>query len=64
MKISDILRQKRPVSFEIFPPKGELSTESFRETLDALSALHPDFISVTCLPVLSNRSTVSRRARI
>ena len=48
MKISDILRQKRPVSFEIFPPKGELSTESFRETLDALSALHPDFISVTC----------------
>ena len=48
MKICDIIRQKRPVSFEIFPPKGELSMKSFRETLDALSALHPDFISVTC----------------
>ena len=48
MKISDMIESKRPVSFEIFPPKGELTMESFRETLSALSALHPDFISVTC----------------
>lgn len=48
MKIRDVLREKNPISFEIFPPKGELSMESFRETLSALSALSPDFISVTC----------------
>ena len=48
MKIADIFRQKKPISFEIFPPKGELSTESFHATLSALSKLSPDYISVTC----------------
>ena len=48
MKIAEIFKQKRPVSFEIFPPKGELSTESFHQTLSALSTLGPDYISVTC----------------
>ena len=48
MKIAEIFRQKRPISFEIFPPKGELSMESFRATLSALSQLSPDYISVTC----------------
>ena len=48
MKICDVLQTKRPVSFEIFPPRGELSMESFRQTLSALSSLSPDFISVTC----------------
>ena len=48
MRIADIFKEKRPVSFEIFPPKGELSMDSFRKTLSALSELSPDFISVTC----------------
>lgn len=48
MRINELFRQKKPISFEIFPPKGELSMDSFRTTLDALSRLHPDFISVTC----------------
>lgn len=48
MRIADIFKEKRPVSFEIFPPKGELSMDSFRETLGALAQLSPDFISVTC----------------
>ncbi|MBQ7541041.1 MAG: methylenetetrahydrofolate reductase [Clostridia bacterium] len=48
MKIADLFREKKPVSFEIFPPKGELSMESFRQTLSALSLLSPDYISVTC----------------
>ncbi len=38
---------KQPVSFEIFPPKGELSLEAAREVADRLSQLAPDFISVT-----------------
>ena len=48
MYISEIFKQKKPISFEIFPPKGELSLESFRETMMSLSKLSPDFISVTC----------------
>lgn len=35
------------LSFEVFPPKKDGEFETAYETLDALSALHPDFISVT-----------------
>lgn len=38
---------KCPVSFEIFPPKGELDIPSFRNMMDGFSKLDPDFISVT-----------------
>lgn len=38
---------KCPVSFEIFPPKGELDIPSFRNMMDGFSKLNPDFISVT-----------------
>lgn len=48
MFISEIFEKKKPISFEIFPPKGELSLESFRETMLPLSKLSPDYISVTC----------------
>ncbi|MBQ3149889.1 MAG: methylenetetrahydrofolate reductase [Clostridia bacterium] len=48
MFISDIFKNKKPISFEIFPPKGELSLESFRETMIPLAKLSPDYISVTC----------------
>lgn len=48
MKISDILKTKSTISFEVFPPKnkdGDIS--SIYHTIDGLSALQPDFISVT-----------------
>ncbi len=38
---------KCPISFEIFPPKGELDLVSFHNMLDGLNKLDPDFISVT-----------------
>ncbi|MBE6835905.1 MAG: methylenetetrahydrofolate reductase [NAD(P)H] [Ruminococcaceae bacterium] len=47
MRISDIFSAKTPVSFEIFPPKGDLSVDSLRDTLSALKQLNPDYISVT-----------------
>ena len=47
MRISDILRSKRTFSFEIFPPKGELSRDEVEGLLGALSTHRPDWISVT-----------------
>ena len=48
MKISEICRQK-PLTFslEIFPPKRDRPVESLYATMDRLSALKPDYISVT-----------------
>lgn len=37
----------RPVSFEVFPPKGELTMEAAREVASGLAPLAPDFVSVT-----------------
>lgn len=48
MKISDLLKKKATISFEVFPPKnkeGDLS--SIYHTIDELAQLNPDFISVT-----------------
>ena len=48
MKISEILKKKSTISFEVFPPKnknGDIS--SIYRTIEKLSALSPDFISVT-----------------
>ena len=48
LKISEILKKKRTVSFEIFPPKKDSTNiESIYKTIDELSELKPDFISVT-----------------
>ena len=47
MRISDIFKNRTPISFEIFPPKGDLSVETLRDTLSQLKKLSPDFISVT-----------------
>ncbi|MGN0729729.1 methylenetetrahydrofolate reductase [NAD(P)H] [Treponema sp.] len=38
---------KTSFSFEIFPPKKDSPVETVFDTLDELSDLHPDFISVT-----------------
>lgn len=49
MKISEILKKKRTLSFEVFPPKknegGEI--EKLYAAIDTLKTLNPDFISVT-----------------
>lgn len=48
MKIKDMYNKETPlISFEIFPPKKETSIESIYDTIDVLSTLEPDFISVT-----------------
>lgn len=48
MKISDIYKSKaQPISFEIFPPKGDFDIDSLKAVLDGLCSLAPDFISVT-----------------
>lgn len=45
--IKDILAKKRTLSFEVFPPKKDDDFAAVYSVLDALSALSPDFISVT-----------------
>ena len=48
MKISSLFEGGRTVfSFEIFPPKKNGSIDTIYSTLEALSDLRPDFISVT-----------------
>ncbi|HHX62268.1 MAG TPA: methylenetetrahydrofolate reductase [NAD(P)H] [Epulopiscium sp.] len=47
MKTADIFKHKQVLSFEIFPPKRESPIDTIYDTIDALSHLHPDFISVT-----------------
>ena len=37
-----------PISFEIFPPKGDLTLETARTVAGELAQLAPGFISVTC----------------
>ena len=46
--IRDLFQAKKPtLSFEVFPPKKDADFNTAYETLNALSALNPDFISVT-----------------
>ncbi|MBR3690924.1 MAG: methylenetetrahydrofolate reductase [Eggerthellaceae bacterium] len=40
--------QRLPISFEIFPPKGDLTLETARAMAAELAQLAPSFISVTC----------------
>ncbi|MBR5259142.1 MAG: methylenetetrahydrofolate reductase [Eggerthellaceae bacterium] len=40
--------QKLPVSFEIFPPKGDLTLTAARAMASELAELKPSFVSVTC----------------
>ena len=49
MIISKLFEQKKAVySFEIFPPKPTADLVSIQNTIQELSLLHPDYISVTC----------------
>lgn len=48
MKLTNIYEKKeKTLSFEIFPPKKDAELDNIDETLDVLSELKPDFISVT-----------------
>ena len=47
MKIKDILKKTRPVSFEFFPPRTAEGIPAVLKTLDGLKAYSPDFVSVT-----------------
>lgn len=48
MRIDEILKNKRTLSFEVFPPKkAQTETEKLYETIRELKKLSPDFISVT-----------------
>ena len=48
MRIEDILKRKRTLSFEVFPPKKtDGAIEKIYKTIDELKELNPDFISVT-----------------
>ncbi len=47
MKISEIIKDKMLLSFEVFPPKPTSNEKLIYEALDGLQALKPDFISVT-----------------
>ena len=47
MKIADICKKKKSLSFEIFPPKRTEDLENIDETLSVLCECDPDFISVT-----------------
>lgn len=52
MRVDQLFEQARasaslPVSFEMFPPKGEMTLERATEVATSFSQLKPDFISVT-----------------
>ena len=47
LKIIDILKETRPISFEFFPPRTAEGISAVLETLHGLRAYCPDFVSVT-----------------
>ena len=47
MKISEILKQKKTFSMEVFPPKKDGDTQKLLDIIKNLKILLPDFISVT-----------------
>lgn len=48
MKISELLKKnKRILSFEIFPPKAEVPLDMLFESIEEFKKLSPDYISVT-----------------
>lgn len=48
MKITDILKEKKPMlSFEVFPPKTESTFDSVKKATEEIAKLRPSFVSVT-----------------
>ena len=53
MRVDEVFKQAAsqgttPVSFEMFPPKGELTLDTARKVAGNLCKLSPSFVSVTC----------------
>ena len=53
MRVDEVFKQAAsqgtaPISFEMFPPKGELTLDTAREVAGNLCKLSPSFVSVTC----------------
>ena len=49
MRIAEVFGQEKlPVSFEVFPPKGDLPVDQARSVIAGLAPLSPSFVSVTC----------------
>lgn len=48
MNIADLFEEGKTIfSFEVFPPKKESGIETVYDTIEKLTDLKPDFISVT-----------------
>src|SRR5205085_5445827 len=48
MRIDQVLRQGKPsISFEFFPPRSDAGFAQLYQTIGALHALHPSYVSVT-----------------
>ena len=47
MKIRQILESKRTLSFEFFPPADDAGVKRLFNTIYALKAYDPDFVSIT-----------------
>ena len=47
MKTADIFKKKTVFSLEVFPPKPDSDDSVIYDTLDQLTDIRPDFISVT-----------------
>ena len=60
MNIADLFKEGKTIfSFEVFPPKKESGIETVYDTIEKLTDLKPDFISVTYGaggPATSNRT--------
>jgi methylenetetrahydrofolate reductase (NADPH) len=58
VKIKDILRNKRSLSFEVFPPRpnDDGDMKGIFSTIARLASARPDFVSVTYAPAGKNRS--------
>lgn len=48
MHTNELFAKKTVFSFEVFPPKRDMPLDTIFGTLEELSKLQPDFISVTC----------------
>jgi len=48
MRVNTLYENKQPViSMEFFPPRNQAASEKFSGLIDTLSALHPDYLSIT-----------------
>jgi len=64
MKIKDILKEGRSVSFEFFPPKTDKGREKLLKTFESLNTFSPSFVSVTYGAGGGNRKDALETVRI